>query len=464
MRNIVECFILYLFVDLSCKFCCSGFSVTCDKSVWHNTFRYPQFSRRYCSSGFEPDDASSLKFVPPRQSNQVLRRDYILQILYAYTFSSIHSIGEPSFSTESSITSAFASTSQWKSDNSVYYPSDLPDVSPNCFRLYLVRHGETENNRLHLVQGARVDSSLNDTGEKQAQRLGRALSVLQGNKNYDDLLFVHSNLKRSKETAQIAASTYLKCKKTDSTHSNNGGDYEQKEVSTPLTDDTPIPDLTSIHDDPSFTLELLSSIGEIDFGLQEGKPSSSVRSDMFQTYSSWSVGFIDVRSADGSGETGREVRIVCWVASIIRKVLLHFPLMTASFFINCACSLCFLILNKVLNRIEHSFHSFVKISRTNSSKPRRDIVAVSHGQFIRMMLAVALDMPLFQVFTTVQQKNACINILDISFTEKVTRRAKNCNLFGGPFLSQITDDNLTIVLPKITAVCIGETRHLHGLE
>lgn len=91
-------------------------------------------------------------------------------------------------------------------------------------------------------------------------------------------------------------------------------------------------------------------------------------------------------------------------------------------------------------------------------------MAVSHGQFIRMMLAVALDMPLFQAFTTIQQKNACINILDISYTEKVTRRAKNCNLFGGPLLSRITDDNLTIVLPKISVVCIGETRHLQGLE
>jgi broad specificity phosphatase PhoE len=127
----------------------------------------------------------------------------------------------------------------------------------------------------------------------------------------------------------------------------------------------------------------------------------------------------------------------------------------------CTFSLCFLIQYKVLNRIENSFNSFVEMT---SSKPRRDIVAVSHGQFIRMMLAVALDMPLFQAFTTIQQKNACINILDISYTEKVTRRAKNCNLFGGPLLSRITDDNLTIVLPKISVVCIGETRHLQGLE
>lgn len=119
---------------------------------------------------------------------------------------------------------------------------------------------------------------------------------------------------------------------------------------------------------------------------------------------------------------------------------------------------------KILNRIEQSFHSFVKLSRTRSrSNLQQDIVAVSHGQFIRMMIAVALDMPLFQAFTTVQQKNACINILDISSTENVTIAASNCNLFGGPLLSRITDDNLTLVLPKINVVCIDETRHLKEL-
>lgn len=310
-RKIFECFILYPFVVLGYNFCCSGFSVTHHNSVWPNTFRYPQFSCRFCTNGLESDDVLSLICVPTRKSNQILRRDYIQQICFAYLFCSISSIAGPSLSTESPITSTFVSTSQRKIDNSVSYPYDVPKVSPNCFRLYLVRHGETENNRLHLVQGARVDSSLNETGEKQAKRLGRALSTLHGDKNYDDLLFVHSNLKRSKETARIAASTYLQCKKTDSTHGNNGEDYEQTQVSTPRMVDTSIQDVASVNDAPSLTLKLLSSIGEIDFGLQEGKPSSSVRSDMFQTYSSWSVGFIDVKSADDSGESGREVCFMC---------------------------------------------------------------------------------------------------------------------------------------------------------
>lgn len=36
--------------------------------------------------------------------------------------------------------------------------------------IYLVRHGETEFNRLGIVQGSGVDSDLNDTGKEQARR------------------------------------------------------------------------------------------------------------------------------------------------------------------------------------------------------------------------------------------------------------------------------------------------------
>ncbi|HYG15236.1 MAG TPA: histidine phosphatase family protein, partial [Bacteroidia bacterium] len=34
--------------------------------------------------------------------------------------------------------------------------------------IYLVRHGETEFNRMGIVQGSGVDSELNETGRKQA--------------------------------------------------------------------------------------------------------------------------------------------------------------------------------------------------------------------------------------------------------------------------------------------------------
>ena len=35
--------------------------------------------------------------------------------------------------------------------------------------IYIIRHGETELNRLGIVQGRGVDSDLNDTGRAQAE-------------------------------------------------------------------------------------------------------------------------------------------------------------------------------------------------------------------------------------------------------------------------------------------------------
>lgn len=35
--------------------------------------------------------------------------------------------------------------------------------------IYIIRHGQTENNRLRIIQGQGVDSSLNETGQREAQ-------------------------------------------------------------------------------------------------------------------------------------------------------------------------------------------------------------------------------------------------------------------------------------------------------
>ena len=65
-------------------------------------------------------------------------------------------------------------------------------------RFFLVRHGETEWNRLRKIQGI-SDIPLNDTGRSQAAALGDILS-----KHRFDLV-VSSPLSRALETAQIVA-------------------------------------------------------------------------------------------------------------------------------------------------------------------------------------------------------------------------------------------------------------------
>jgi len=65
-------------------------------------------------------------------------------------------------------------------------------------RFFLVRHGETEWNRIRRIQGA-SDIPLNDTGRKQARQVG---DILAG--HHFDLL-VSSPLSRAMETALIIA-------------------------------------------------------------------------------------------------------------------------------------------------------------------------------------------------------------------------------------------------------------------
>ena len=49
------------------------------------------------------------------------------------------------------------------------------DDAPTAVRVYIVRHGETEHNRLGIMQG-HLDTALNDTGVAQARLAADALA------------------------------------------------------------------------------------------------------------------------------------------------------------------------------------------------------------------------------------------------------------------------------------------------
>lgn len=79
--------------------------------------------------------------------------------------------------------------------------STLPGLpvltSSDHFRLFLLRHGETEYNRLGLAQGRRVDAELNDQGRRQAAAARDALAPIDIGHGFS------SNLQRSIETTQV---------------------------------------------------------------------------------------------------------------------------------------------------------------------------------------------------------------------------------------------------------------------
>ena len=66
----------------------------------------------------------------------------------------------------------------------------------NSKKIFIIRHGQTELNRLGIVQGSGVDSSLNESGRMQAEAFYQA---------YRDIPFGHvftSALKRSQESVE----------------------------------------------------------------------------------------------------------------------------------------------------------------------------------------------------------------------------------------------------------------------
>lgn len=61
-------------------------------------------------------------------------------------------------------------------------------------KIYLIRHGQTDFNKLGIVQGSGVDSNLNEHGKKQAQAFFNAYKTVKFDKIYT------SSLKRSIES------------------------------------------------------------------------------------------------------------------------------------------------------------------------------------------------------------------------------------------------------------------------
>lgn len=151
---------------------------------------------------------------------------------------------------------------------------DLPDYDPNItVRLFLCRHGETELNRLHQIQGARMNPPINDTGMRQATLLGRALARA----TRPPTLVFHSPLLRAQQTAEIVQRQIQHHHHSQSTSS-------------------------------SLLLQPLDTLAELDFGpVAEGKPIESVRAEMAATYLAWEAGHLEARMVRG-GESAREVR------------------------------------------------------------------------------------------------------------------------------------------------------------
>ena len=231
--------------------------------------------------------------------------------------------------------------------------TNLPPIAKNNVRLYFCRHGQTENNRLRKVQGARVNPSLNDNGRRQAEALGRALR--NAPQLSDSLpLFYHSPLKRAIETARISA------------------------------DEFPV--------DHKPILRTLASLKEVDFGSTiEGDSVELYRSRMVATVANWSIGKTSARMSD-DGESGDEV-----------------SQREQNFLDTLGCEKVeLLIVSQVLQRVYDTLDFLIEEA---SADPSRSVFAFSHSTFLRALLCTIQQKPLAQM-SVIDQRNCCIDAID----------------------------------------------------
>ena len=117
--------------------------------------------------------------------------------------------------------------------------------------IFLARHGQTEYNKNNQIQGRGIDASLNETGRRQAQAIGRQLREIELHRVYS------SSLKRSRETAEYIA---------------------------------------RMHD---LDLEAHPDLDEMNFGDLEGRPISEIESELERLHTSWKSGNVMLSSSNG---------------------------------------------------------------------------------------------------------------------------------------------------------------------
>lgn len=137
--------------------------------------------------------------------------------------------------------------------------------------LYLVRHGETDYNRNRIMQGRRINSSLNALGRKQAEALARRFEDVPLDAIYT------STLRRALQTADAVAANHP--------------------------------------DTPRYSL---AGLDEMSWGIYEGEPwSDRLKTMLDAMYERWDSGDFDFRVDEGESINEVQQRCTEAVAQIL---------------------------------------------------------------------------------------------------------------------------------------------------
>lgn len=117
--------------------------------------------------------------------------------------------------------------------------------------VFIIRHGETDNNKIHRLQGRGINASINEKGEEQAEAISEAL------RDFPIQKIVTSSLIRTLETA------------------------------TPLIHQKKVP------------VESYSELDEMSFGVLEGTYYNDVKDKLHELHDRWSSGEVELEIEGG---------------------------------------------------------------------------------------------------------------------------------------------------------------------
>jgi len=227
-------------------------------------------------------------------------------------------------------------------------------------RLYLIRHGETEDAGLRRYKG-HLDVPLSERGIRQMEAVAKYLKMEDGKGKMEDITGVYcSDLKRAIQSAEIIAK--------------------------PL----------------GLKPVVVSELRERNFGQWEGMTFEEIAKKWPDTFKAWAED--PLRHSPPGGESTLEVRER--VIDALDKILKELQ-SGSSWFKKVVQDSSKIVQNgskvdnnTTLNNIEQSLTTLNQI-----------IIVVAHGGVNRVILAELLGMPLENIFR-IEQDYACVNIID----------------------------------------------------
>lgn len=131
-------------------------------------------------------------------------------------------------------------------------------------RLYVVRHGQTQQNADAVLQGPRIDSDLSELGRLQSMSLANALRDVDL-----DALYV-SPLKRARQTAQI---------------------------------------IVEARKGERLAVQVVPELYEFDYGDLAGRPLEQIEGEVQQIFDAWNMGYVAERFPGGESVVLAQHRI-----------------------------------------------------------------------------------------------------------------------------------------------------------